>query len=146
MGGHPRVGKFTESPGVRSAEPARGQRILAARADPVRSPGAAKPGGGWTRSLNRQAVSGGSGSLVASPGSIVDAVSGVQVRRDLVRRRDGRLRNFLASAAILVKYWSILRRLAANSWKATRTLWAATPRILRRSGSSITWPYWSTAR
>ena len=66
--------------------------------------------------------------------TVVDA--GTHVVKDLVFRRAGSLRSLLPPETILVKYSLILRMLAENNWKATSTLWAATPLMRRCSGSS----------
>ena len=87
--------------------------------------------------LKRQPVNGGSGSPEASPGVVTAAASGAQLAKDLLRRREGSLLTLPASAALWVRNSSIFLRLAAHNKKATKTLWAATPRIRRRSGSSM---------
>jgi hypothetical protein len=85
-----------------------------------------------------QAVSGGSGSALASSTVVVATVvaAGAHVVSDLVFRRVRYWRNFFSQEALFVRNLSILRMLPAKSWKATNTLWAATPRMRRRSGSS----------
>ena len=66
-----------------------------------------------------------------------DALAGAHDPSDLVLRRLGSLRIFLAPEAFMTRNSLIFRILAANSWKATNTLWAAIPRMRRRSGSSM---------
>ena len=56
---------------------------------------------------------------------------------DFVVRREGRRRTEpLAWTSSSARKLSIFRRLAAHNKKAINTLWGATPRIRRRSGSS----------
>ncbi len=70
------------------------------------------------------AVRGGSGSSDASTGTPGLIVLGSQVVSALLFRREGRLRTFFPSLALALMNSSILRRLAAKSWKDKSRLWA----------------------
>src|SRR5665213_2008514 len=84
-----------------------------------------------------QALKGGSGSVLAASTLAVTTVDAwAHVLSDLVFRRARSFRNFFSPEGFLVKNSLTLRMLAANNWKASSTLWAATPRMRRRSGSS----------
>ena len=63
-----------------------------------------------------------------------DAIAGAQDPSDLVFRRLGNFRISLATAAFMAKTSLILRTLAASTKRATESVWAASPRILRRPG------------
>src|ERR1039458_5590094 len=81
-------------------------------------------------------LGGGSGFTAATA-----VAAGFHVSRSRVGRREGSRRSFPArSAARSPTKVRILRRLAATRSSATKTLWAATPRIRRRWGwSSASW-------